>query len=148
MITYLHSLWRLSGPSNRFGSALVWVMACCLMAPSHYLKQCWLTIKNVLWHICAASDVKQFMWGFFVRFILLVWLAIGRSGGNQCHGAKLLLCMCCTTHGTPMRHSSVVIGFPHYLKSVRFFLLFSSYCYIQMVLCQYSHRPARRQMMT
>ena len=25
-------------------------MACCLTAPSHYLKQCWLIIKCVLWH--------------------------------------------------------------------------------------------------
>ena len=25
-------------------------MACCLTAPSHYLNQCWLIIKGVLWH--------------------------------------------------------------------------------------------------
>ena len=25
-------------------------MACCQMAPSHYLNQCWLIIKGVLWH--------------------------------------------------------------------------------------------------
>ena len=25
-------------------------MACCLMAPSHYLGQCWLIIKGVLWY--------------------------------------------------------------------------------------------------
>ena len=25
-------------------------MACCLMAPSHYLNQCWLVIGEVLWH--------------------------------------------------------------------------------------------------
>ena len=25
-------------------------MACCLMATSHYLNQCWLIIKGVLWH--------------------------------------------------------------------------------------------------
>ena len=25
-------------------------MACCLMTPNHYLNQCWLTIKGVLWH--------------------------------------------------------------------------------------------------
>ena len=29
---------------------LVQVMAWCLMAPSHYLDQCWLIIKGVLWH--------------------------------------------------------------------------------------------------
>ena len=31
-------------------STLVHVMACCLTAPSHYLKQCWLLINEVLWH--------------------------------------------------------------------------------------------------
>ena len=25
-------------------------MACCLMAASHYLNQCWLTIKETFWH--------------------------------------------------------------------------------------------------
>ena len=25
------------------------VMACCLLAPSHYLSQCWLYLRNVLW---------------------------------------------------------------------------------------------------
>ena len=31
-------------------STLAQVMACCLMAPSHYLNQCWLIISKVLWH--------------------------------------------------------------------------------------------------
>ena len=31
-------------------STLAQVMACCLMAPSHYLNQCWLIINKVLWH--------------------------------------------------------------------------------------------------
>ena len=34
---------------ERSGSTLAQVMACCLMAPSHYLNQCWLIIKEVLW---------------------------------------------------------------------------------------------------
>ena len=33
-----------------FRSMLVQVMACCLMAPSHYMNQCWITINQVLWH--------------------------------------------------------------------------------------------------
>ena len=33
----------------RFGSTLDQVMVCCLMAPSHYLDQCWLVIGEVLW---------------------------------------------------------------------------------------------------
>ena len=31
------------------GSTLDHIMASCLIAPSHYLKQCWLTINKVLW---------------------------------------------------------------------------------------------------
>ena len=30
------------------GSTLVQVMACCLVAPSHYLNQCWLAINDIL----------------------------------------------------------------------------------------------------
>ena len=36
---------------DRSGSALAQVMACCLTAPSHYLKQCWLIISQDLWHL-------------------------------------------------------------------------------------------------
>ena len=36
----LHIIW----------SALVQVMAWCLMAPSHYLNQCWQIISDILWH--------------------------------------------------------------------------------------------------
>ena len=32
------------------GSTLVQVMACCLIAPSQYLRQCWFIINYVLWH--------------------------------------------------------------------------------------------------
>ena len=39
------AIWRL-----RSGSTLIHVMACCLMAPSHYLNQCWLIISKAQWH--------------------------------------------------------------------------------------------------
>ena len=39
------AIWR-----YRSGSRLALVMACCLMAPSHYPNQCWLIISQVLWH--------------------------------------------------------------------------------------------------
>ena len=47
----INSLW----PSDtiwwpRSGSTLAQVMACCLMAPSHYLNQSWLIIREVQWH--------------------------------------------------------------------------------------------------
>ena len=32
---------------DRYGSTLAQVMACCLMAPSHYLNQCWLIISGI-----------------------------------------------------------------------------------------------------
>ena len=50
-ITAINSLWY-SEVIWRQGSrsTLAQVMACCLMAPSHYLNQCWLMISEVLWH--------------------------------------------------------------------------------------------------
>ena len=39
------TIWR-----HRSGSTLAQVMAYFLMAPSHYLNQCWLIISKVLWH--------------------------------------------------------------------------------------------------
>ena len=49
--TWLHSLKSL-WPSDaiwrqRSGSTLAQVMACWPMAPGHYLKQCWVTIKSI-----------------------------------------------------------------------------------------------------
>ena len=49
-IRWVDSLW----PSDDIGRQTSWstlaqVMACCLMAPSHYLNQCLLTI-NEIWH--------------------------------------------------------------------------------------------------
>ena len=47
----VHSLWpRDTIWWHGSGSTLAQVMAWCLMAPSHYLKQCWLIIKGVHWH--------------------------------------------------------------------------------------------------
>ena len=48
---FLNSLW----PSDAIwqyssGSPLTQVVPCCLTAPSHYLNQCWLVIKCILWH--------------------------------------------------------------------------------------------------
>ena len=47
----LNSLWHTDAIwRHRSGSTLVQVMACCLMAPSHYLNWCWLFMKDILWH--------------------------------------------------------------------------------------------------
>ena len=42
---FFYAIWR-----HRSGSTLAQVMACCLMASSHYLNQCWLIISKVLWY--------------------------------------------------------------------------------------------------
>ena len=44
-VAYSDVTWR-----HRYWSTLAQVMACCLMARSHYLSQCWLLISEVLWH--------------------------------------------------------------------------------------------------
>ena len=51
VVFFFNSLW----PSDAIWqqgswSTLAQVMACCLMAPSHYLNQCWFIIIGVLWH--------------------------------------------------------------------------------------------------
>ena len=44
-----NSLWPSEATWRQIsGSTLAQVMACCLMAPSHYLSQCWLIISNIL----------------------------------------------------------------------------------------------------
>ena len=50
------TIWR-----QRSGSTLAQVMACCLMAPSHYLNQCWLIISKVQWHSseCNFKEIPQ-----------------------------------------------------------------------------------------
>ena len=48
--TYLKFHSNLPRCEHRSGSTLAQVMACCLTAPSHYLNQCWLIIRKVLWH--------------------------------------------------------------------------------------------------
>ena len=56
--TSVNSLW----PGDAIWRHGTWstfdrVMACCLMAQSHYLNQCWLIIGDVPWH-SSLNDVK------------------------------------------------------------------------------------------
>ena len=47
----INSLWRSDAIWQQgSGSTLAQVMACCLMAPSHFLNQCWLIIGEVRRH--------------------------------------------------------------------------------------------------
>ena len=59
-INYLKPLW----PCDtiwylRSWSTLVQVLACCLLAPSHYLSQCWLIMKGVHWHSPERNFTKK-----------------------------------------------------------------------------------------
>ena len=56
----VNSLW----PSNVIWSqgsrsTLAQVMACCLMAPSHCLNQCWLIISEVLWYLPDSNFIEN-----------------------------------------------------------------------------------------
>ena len=43
---WVNSLWDSNAMcQQKFGSTLVQMMVCCLVAPSHYLNQCWLIIN-------------------------------------------------------------------------------------------------------
>ena len=58
--SFLNSLW----PSDaiwrqRSGSTFAQVMACYLMAPSHYLNQCWLIIGEVPWHSSQGIIIRR-----------------------------------------------------------------------------------------
>ena len=45
------------------GSTLAQIVASCLMAPSHYLNQCWLIISKVLYH--SSEDlIKRRLWRY------------------------------------------------------------------------------------
>ena len=48
------TIWR-----HKSGSTLAQVMACCLMAPNHYLNQCWLIISKVQWHSSECNFIRE-----------------------------------------------------------------------------------------
>ena len=47
------AIWR-----HKFGSAWSQIMACCLMAATHYLNQCSQPIDEVLWHSPESNSTK------------------------------------------------------------------------------------------
>ena len=46
-------------PYGDIDLTLIHVMACCLMAPSRYLNQCWLIINKVQWHSSEGNFAKD-----------------------------------------------------------------------------------------
>ena len=45
-----YGMYFLSFNSLRLSDTIWWHRSWCLMAPSHYLNQCWFVIRSVLWH--------------------------------------------------------------------------------------------------
>ena len=74
------TLWR-----HRTGSILAQVMACCLMAPSHYLNQCWFLLSDLLWHSAESNFtvIAQMHFGIMsLKIILLKSLPL-LPGANE-----------------------------------------------------------------
>ena len=46
-------------------------MACCLMAPSHYLNQCWLNVNKIIWH-SSQGDIELILKSS-IEFPSCVW---------------------------------------------------------------------------
>ena len=70
--TLFYSLWpRDAIWWHRSGSTLAQVMACCLMAPSHYLSQCWFIIIDVLWHSSVSQVPKKLIYNKCLEIALL-----------------------------------------------------------------------------
>ena len=59
----LNSLWPSDTIRRHISeSALSQVMICCLTAPSHYLNQCWLIIREILWLFGASNAEYSSGW--------------------------------------------------------------------------------------
>ena len=71
---------------HKSGTTLTQVMACCLMAPNHYLNQCWLNITEVWWHspesnfivqaqdICPWSEFENYKFKVIVTSLRSKWV--------------------------------------------------------------------------
>ena len=46
---------------HRTGSTLAQAMACCLMAPSHWLNRCWFFVSEVQWHSPESNFTSQWV---------------------------------------------------------------------------------------
>ena len=64
---------------------LTQVMACCMTAPSHYLNQCWLLIKEGLWHWsdCLSQWVPKLLFCIKSLKILLLKILLHHPGANK-----------------------------------------------------------------
>ena len=59
-IYFTNSLWPTDAIWRHWcGYTLAQVMAWCLMAPSHYLNQCWLLMNEVLWYSSESNSTSR-----------------------------------------------------------------------------------------
>ena len=57
---YFNSLWPSDAIwQHRAGSTLAQVVVCCLMAPSHYLNQCWLIVRKAQCHSLEGNSMRD-----------------------------------------------------------------------------------------
>ena len=72
---------------HRSVSIVVQLMACCLMPPSHYLNQCWLTVNKVMWHLSESNfirDTSAFShWNKLENSISNILFRSTRAGANE-----------------------------------------------------------------
>ena len=60
VVQHINSLWPSDAIWQQWSeSTLAQVMACCLMAPSHYLNQCWLIISKVQRHSSEGNFIRD-----------------------------------------------------------------------------------------
>ena len=79
------------------GQHLARVMACCLMAPSQYLNQCWLMISEVLWHPPDINVAEKNLFIVEISLKLLIWES-NPPGANELKSIVLKSYECALTH--------------------------------------------------
>ena len=93
---------------HRSRSTLAQVKACCLMAPSHYLNQCWLIINEACWYLAEGNFMD-----YHTRPIVsrgcgsCLWIALGRfMFGNEYSYPIHALCDVTIPIQTAWRHNA------------------------------------------
>ena len=104
---------------HRFGTTLTQVMACCLMAPSHYLNQCWLFVNEVLWH-SPESNFRASAETTSLKIILLK-LEPHLPGANELIVAWAILSELCVW----------VVFLYNYKLSLRMIFIMCVFCFLQ-----------------
>ena len=102
------TVWR-----QRSGSTLAQVMACCLMAPSQYLNQCWLIISDVQWHSYEDNFTRDASPSITKICLKITYLKYHSNfpGANELINLKcdpcvwLVLLLCCTQYDIVLDHA-------------------------------------------